>query len=71
MHAFGLWALLATAQSAAHDPRFQDKALWPALDGKESFTAQVWERARLFVWAPTRHERRDAPGPLERRFPGP
>jgi len=37
--------------AAAHDPRFEDKQLWPMLKGKESYAAQAWPKGRLMVWA--------------------
>jgi len=38
------------AAPSAHNPCFQDKALWPNLDGKEAFPKEAWPKARLLVW---------------------
>jgi hypothetical protein len=40
-------------EAAAHDPHFEDKALWPAelgMDGRPAYMKQEWAAARLLVW---------------------
>lgn len=44
-------ALSAVHLPTAHQPRYDDRRLWPDLTGKERFVQQRWEPARVFVWA--------------------
>ncbi len=40
-------------KAAAHDPHFEDKALWPdelRMDGDPAYMSQGWAAARLLVW---------------------
>jgi hypothetical protein len=51
----GIWWENATSapayeKAAAHAPRFDDKALWPQLTGKEKYLQQQWPQARVLVW---------------------
>lgn len=39
------------AKASAHEPRFDDRALWPLLQDDEPFTKQAWPKGRLVVWA--------------------
>lgn len=41
----------AYPSASAHDPKYGDKQLWPALSGKEYFLKQQWPKGRLYVWA--------------------
>lgn len=50
------WRVLALpppsgAAAGAHDPVYDDRALWPDLVGAEAFLAQTWEPAPVLVWA--------------------
>lgn len=38
-------------KATAHDPQFNDKALWPQLTGKEKYLKQEWSKGRLYIWA--------------------
>lgn len=44
-------ALAPAAEPTAHSPRFDDRAVWPHLEGQEAFVAQPWPAARVLVWA--------------------
>jgi hypothetical protein len=39
------------AAATAWEPRFDDKALWPQLTGKEKFLKEPWPKGRMYVWA--------------------
>jgi hypothetical protein len=39
------------AKAFAHEPNFDDKALWPSLSGKEYYLKSQWPKTRLYVWA--------------------
>lgn len=39
------------AGASAHEPRFDDKQLWPGLSGQEFYPKQKWEKVPLYVWA--------------------
>jgi hypothetical protein len=41
----------AYKQASAHDPKFDDKSVWPTLSGKEYFLKAQWPKTRLYVWA--------------------
>lgn len=38
-------------EATAHEPQFQNKALWPNVTGKENFVTQKWPAGRVYVWA--------------------
>jgi len=41
-------------KAAAHDPHFEDKAVWPdelKMDGEPAYMRQIWPEARLLVWS--------------------
>ena len=56
-------AALAGADKAgpacAHDPHYEDRALWPAEVDKTAYRKQAWAKARLLVWA---HPGKGGPG---------
>jgi hypothetical protein len=39
------------AAATAWQPRFDDKALWPQLTGKEKFLKEQWPKGRMYIWA--------------------
>jgi len=41
------------AEATAHDPHFQDKALWPADVEKTAYFKESWPKAPLMIWART------------------
>ena len=43
-------ASVRAAAPTASDPRFDDRALWPKLTGKEAFVAEPLKPARVLVW---------------------
>jgi hypothetical protein len=38
------------AEATAHEPHFEDDALWPEVDGRPAFKDQKWTKARLLIW---------------------
>ncbi len=46
-----VWNPTYVEAATAHDPRFEDRAIWPKLSGKEYFLEQQWSEGRLLVWA--------------------
>ena len=43
----------AYAEATAHDPKYDDRSLWPAWVEKTDFIKQEWSKARVLVWAKT------------------
>jgi hypothetical protein len=39
------------AQATADAPQFDNKALWPNVEGSESFVQQKWEKKNVYTWA--------------------
>jgi hypothetical protein len=62
-----VFLLQAATAASAHDPRTDDRALWPGLTGKEAFVTEKWERGRLLMWAHpgTSSDARKGPNPAE------
>ncbi len=49
------WSATADApgydQATAHEPQFDDKAIWPQVTGKEEFLKGTWSGGHTYVWA--------------------
>jgi len=41
----------AYAKATAGQPAYEDKALWPNLNGGEAYVQETWEQGHLLVWA--------------------
>jgi hypothetical protein len=50
--------LAAAGEASAHDPRYGDRAVWPAWVEKTDFARETWPKARLLVYAHAGADRR-------------
>ena len=53
----------AYKQATAHDPRYDDAALWPGEAKKAAYARETWPKGRLLIWAKPGQSGRDGSDP--------